>query len=202
MRQGIDLIDAVGGDRAYLRLLGVHTAVAVLRAEGTGAAEVVEFQFGHIVRDALVGQHQTEHGHGAGQCEVVALLLRGYDQVPIIIEGVRHLVVGERHLLRRGYRGRAVAAVGNDHQAVRAGGQAQRHRAVAGIALLLRHGLHLRAFSVEDGDIEARAEVGDVGSGAGKCLLLVLRKVQNDVGIGRNLFSRFLINDGFLARCQ
>lgn len=68
--------------------------------------------------------------------------------------------------------------VGVGGEAVRAGGQAQRHRAVAGVALLLRHGLHLRAFSVEDGDIEARAEVGDVGSGAGKCLLLVVLQMD------------------------
>ena len=185
--QGVDFeggpADEISGHRTDLCLLGVHAAIAVLGAEGTGAAQIIELKLRHRCRNALVGQHQTEHGHGAGQREVVRLQGVGHHQGAVIKKGVGHLVVGERHLFRRGYCGRAVAAVGNDHQAVRARGQAQRHRAVAGVALLLRHGLHLRAFSVEDGDVQARAEVGDVGSRAGKCLLLVLRKMQDDVGL-------------------
>ncbi len=183
MGQGVYLVDAVGGYGAYLRLLGVHAAVASLGAEGRGASEVVELELSNFRWHALVGQHQSEHGHSARQREVVRLQGVGHHQGAVIKKGVGHLVVGERHLFRRGYCGRAVAVVRDDHEAVRAGGQAQRHRAVAGVALLLRHGLHLRALSVEDRDIEARAEVGDVGSRAGKRLLLVLRKVQNDVGL-------------------
>ena len=183
MGQGVYLVDAVGAYGTYLRLLGVHAAVAGLGAEGRGASEVVELELSNFRWHALVGQHQAEHGHGARQREVVRLQGVGHHQGAVIKKGVGHLVVGERHLFRRGYRGRAVAVVRDDHQAVRARGQAQRHRAIAGVALLLRHGLHLRTLSVEDGDVQARAEVGDVGSRAGKCLLLVLRKMQNDIGL-------------------
>ena len=40
--QGEDFVDAVVADRADFRLLRVHAAAAVLRAERAGAAEVVE----------------------------------------------------------------------------------------------------------------------------------------------------------------
>ena len=56
-----------------------------------------------------------------------------------------------RHLLRACDCRRPVAVVGHDHQLVRAGSQTECHRAVAGVALLLRDGLHLRPVARECG---------------------------------------------------
>ena len=159
MGQGEDFVDAVVADRAYFRLLRVHAAAAVLRAERAGAAEVVELQLGDVRWHFIVGQHQAEHGDGAGQREVIALHFRGHHQVAEVIERVGHFVVGEGH----GDGGRAFAVVGDDYQLVRPGGKCQGDSAVACIALLLRHGLDLRAVSVEDGDVQARAQFRDVG---------------------------------------
>ena len=91
-------------------------------------------------------------GEGLGQ--VIALLLTRHHQVAVVLEGIRDLVVRECHLLLARNRGRPLAVVRNHHQLVRPGCQAQPHRAVVGIALLLRHRLHLRAVGIEERDVQ------------------------------------------------
>lgn len=61
-------------------------------------ADVVELELSDVRRDFLVGQHQPEHGDGAGQREVVRLAGVGHHEVAIIIEGIGHFVVGESDL--------------------------------------------------------------------------------------------------------
>ena len=74
VRQGEDVEGGhTVGHSADFGLLGIDAAVAVLRAEGGAAARVVELELCHGGWDFIVCQHQTEHGDGAGQCEVVGL---------------------------------------------------------------------------------------------------------------------------------
>ena len=157
MGQGEDFISSIVGNRTDLRLLRVDTAIANRGAEGRGAARVVELELCHRGRDFIVGQHHAEHGDGTGQREIVRLHLGGHNQVAIIIEGVRHFIVRERHLLGRGNRGRAFGVVGNDHQLVRPGSKRQGNSAKRRVALFLRHGLDLRAIIIEDGNVQTRA---------------------------------------------
>ena len=191
MRQGEDVEGGHAvGDGTDFSLFGIDTAMAHRRRECAGAARVVELELCHRGRDFIVGQHQAEHGDSTGEREVVGLHFCGYNQIAIIIEGIGHFVVGERHLFCRGNRGRTITIVGDDHKLIRPGGKSQGNGAIASIALLLCHGLNLRAVGIEDGYVQATAQLRDVGGGTGSCtvstiakrLLLILRHVQDDVG--------------------
>ena len=156
VRQGVDVEDReAGGDVAVFGLLRVHAAVACRRAEGRGAARVVELQAGDIRRYFLVSQHEPEHDDSTGQREVVGLLGVGYHEITIIIKGVGHFVAGERHLVGRGDSGRTVTAMGDDHELESASRKRQGYGAEITVRVLLRNCLDLRAVRIKDGDVQA-----------------------------------------------
>ena len=173
-------------------------------------------KYHNVRRDFLVCQYQPEHSDGAGECQVVTLHIGGDHKVAEIIEGVGHFVVGEGDLFLKGDGGRAVAVVGDDHEAVGGGGEGQGDGAEIVVRIFLRHRFSLCAVGAEDSDVQTGAEVGDVGGGASgtEQLLFKLRHVQDDVGVGGRArplgrfalrrttdHTAFLIEDGLLARC-